>query len=70
MHNGLNGSLNGHADAPLPPSADGTAAGGKDAATGRFLPGNKCGRGNPHYRVVSYLRCIAGKLSHSAKDQT
>jgi len=30
--------------------------GGKDAATGRFLPGNKCGRGNPHYRRLAANR--------------
>jgi hypothetical protein len=38
---------------PLTPSADGT---GKDPATGRFLPGNKCGRGNPHYRKLAENR--------------
>src|SRR4051812_24643619 len=56
MTHRLNGSLNGHADAPLPPSADGTAPAGKDSATGRFLPGNKCGRGNPHYRRLAANR--------------
>src|SRR6516162_5279123 len=39
--------------APLTPSADGT---GKDPTTGRFLPGNKCGHGNPHYRKLAANR--------------
>ena len=39
--------------APLSPSADGT---GKDPTTGRFLPGNKCGHGNPHYRRLAANR--------------
>src|SRR4051794_21302899 len=56
--NGVNGThgLNGHAPAPLPPSADGTPPGGKDAATGKFLPGNRCGQGNPHYRRLAANR--------------
>jgi hypothetical protein len=53
MNDKLNGSLNGHADSPLTPSAAGTAAEGKDSATGRFLPGNKSGRGDPHYRRLA-----------------
>jgi hypothetical protein len=56
MNYRLNGSLNGHADSPLTPSADGTAAEGKDPATGRFLPGNKSGRGDPHYRLLAAKR--------------
>jgi len=47
---------NGHSPGPLPPSADGTAQGGKDSATGRFLPGNKYGQGNPHYRKLAANR--------------
>src|SRR5262245_48665619 len=39
------------ADAPLTPSAD-----GQEPATGRFLPGNKLGRGNPHYRKLAANR--------------
>jgi hypothetical protein len=52
----MNGSLNGYAATPLLPSADGTAREGKDPVTGRFLPGNKCGRGNPHYRRLAANR--------------
>jgi hypothetical protein len=56
--NGANGThgLNGHAPAPLPPSADGTAPAGKDPTTGRFVAGNKCGQGNPHYRRLAANR--------------
>jgi hypothetical protein len=56
--NGVNGThgLNGHGPAPLPPSADGTAPAGKDPATGRFVAGNKCGQGNPHYRRLAANR--------------
>jgi hypothetical protein len=63
MTHGLTGGWNGgngHAPAPLSPSADGppsaAAPGDKDAATGRFLPGNKLGRGNPHYRRLAANR--------------
>src|SRR5262245_62448367 len=49
-------SANGHAPVPLSPSADGTPAGGKDPGTGKFLPGNQCGRGNPHYRKLAENR--------------
>jgi hypothetical protein len=68
MTHRLNGSQNGHAPAPsrtgkdgdapapLPPSADGPPPAGKDPATGRFLPGNRCGRGNPHYRKLAANR--------------
>jgi hypothetical protein len=50
---------------PLSPSADGkvtspppaaAARPGQDAATGKFLPGNKFGRGNPHYRRLAANR--------------
>lgn len=37
--------------APLAPSAD-----GRDTRTGRFLPGNRAGRGNPQARRVAALR--------------
>ena len=36
---------------PLDPSAD-----GRDAGSGRFLPGNRAGRGNPQARRVAALR--------------
>jgi hypothetical protein len=53
-------SANGKASAPLSPSADGPPSTApppdKDAATGRFLPGNKLGRGNPHYRRLALAR--------------
>lgn len=52
----LPAARNGHTNAgtgPLPPSADGTPPAGKDPTTGRFLPGNKLGRGNPHYRKLA-----------------
>jgi hypothetical protein len=51
-----NGTAHGPAAPPLPPSADGTAPGGKDPATGRFLPGNRLGKGNPHYRKLAANR--------------
>jgi len=60
---GRNGHVNGvhpHPDAPPAlPSADGGdggAAPGQDAATGRFLPGNKLGKGNPHFRRLAANR--------------
>jgi hypothetical protein len=62
LENGQNGpapsrnGTGGNTPAPLPPSADGPPPGGKDPATGRFLPGNKCGRGNPHYRQLAANR--------------
>jgi hypothetical protein len=64
LENGQNGhtpapsrnGTGGNTPAPLPPSADGPPGGGKDPATGRFLPGNKCGRGNPHYRQLAANR--------------
>jgi len=31
-------------------------AGGKDPQTGRFTPGNRCARGNPHFRRAAALR--------------
>jgi hypothetical protein len=49
-------SANGHVAAPLTPSADGASTGGKDPTTGKFLPGNQCGRGNPHYRKLAENR--------------
>ena len=33
-----------------------TAANGRDGATGRFVAGNKCARGNPFARRVAELR--------------
>jgi hypothetical protein len=56
--NGVNRSAEGGVQGatPLEPSADGPPPGGKDPATGRFLPGNKCGRGNPHYRKLAANR--------------
>jgi hypothetical protein len=48
-----------HANGPVtvpPPSADGVNGGGKDTATGRFVAGNKCGRGNPHFRKLAAAR--------------
>jgi hypothetical protein len=43
-----------------PPPADGQSdaqpAAGQDPATGRFLPGNKCAKGNPHYCRAAALR--------------
>jgi hypothetical protein len=62
LENGQNGhapsrnGTGGNAPGRLPPSADGRPPGGKDPATGRFLPGNKCGRGNPHYRQLAANR--------------
>jgi hypothetical protein len=61
---GTNGHTNGHtngraappAGPPLSPSADGAARPGQDAATGKFLPGNKLGKGNPHYRRLAANR--------------
>ena len=50
------GGAGGPTAAPLPPSADGMPQGGKDPATGKFLPGNRCGRGNPHYRRLAANR--------------
>ncbi len=44
------------APVPLSPSADGTPSAGKDPATGRFLPGNRLGKGNPHYRKLAENR--------------
>ena len=55
----LPAARNGHAgaaDGPLSPSADGTPPAGKDPATGRFLPGNKLGKGNPHFRQLASNR--------------
>jgi hypothetical protein len=62
--NGHAGATNGHANGaagnppapPLTPSADGAAKPGQDARTGKFLPGNKLGRGNPHYRRLAASR--------------
>ena len=62
-------STNGHAQpaAPVqqrpeaaryPPSADGPVAEGKDPATGRFVAGNKCGKGNPHFRALARNRTL------------
>ena len=56
---GLNGhaAMNGRgAEAPLAPSADGSPTLSNDPANGRFLPGNKAGRGNPHYRRLAANR--------------
>ena len=52
------------ADTPLRPSGD-----GQDPTTGRFVPGNRMGRGNPlarranQLRVALYRECSAGDLS-------
>jgi hypothetical protein len=62
--NGHAGGTNGHANGaagnppapPLTPSAGGAAKPGQDPASGRFLPGNKLGRGNPHYRRLAANR--------------
>jgi hypothetical protein len=56
MNDRLNGTMSSNAAAPLPPTADGSVTGGKDAETERFLPGNKYGRGNPHYRGLAANR--------------
>jgi hypothetical protein len=44
--------------APPPAGGQGDAqpADGQDPATGRFLPGNKCAKGNSHYRRAAALR--------------
>ncbi len=53
------------ADTPLSPSVPE----GQDPTTGRFVPGNRMGRGNPlarranQLRVALYRECSAGDLS-------
>jgi hypothetical protein len=56
-------SQNGHAHKsakppPAPPADgdNGAAARGLDPVTGHFLPGNKLGKGNPHYRKLAAAR--------------
>jgi hypothetical protein len=46
---------NGHNGGPLTPASDGRAAGG------RFAPGNKLGRGNPHAKRVNRIRAALMK---------
>jgi hypothetical protein len=45
--------LNGTAE---PPADDGLN--GRDPATGKFVKGNKCGRGNPHFRRLARNRTL------------
>jgi hypothetical protein len=72
-------------ETPPPPSPTGpngqTTADGRDGKSGRFTPGNQCGRGNPHARRQAALRAvledavgeerlrrIAGKLADLAEQ--
>jgi hypothetical protein len=51
-----NGHVNRIAAVPSTPSANGSAVEGKDPATGQFVAGNKCGKGNPRYRQFAANR--------------
>jgi len=46
--------LNDHE--PDPPPSPAASGGGRDPTTGRFLPGNKLGTGNPHASRTQRLR--------------
>lgn len=48
-------TASGEEPAPIPDGANGT---GHDLTTGRFLPGNAGGTGNPYARQVAALRAV------------
>jgi hypothetical protein len=58
-HANANGKAGRHTAPPSADGVNGTPSAGKDPSTGRFLPGNKLGKGNPHYRKLAENRSAA-----------
>jgi hypothetical protein len=64
-----NGDSGGVSSLPLVPSGDGLAA-GKDPSTGRFLPGNRLGRGSPLAGQAAKLRAALFRAVKGGDLQT